>query len=273
MTEVTLTPLSRLRLKACLRVSTAGQVDGYGLPAQRKDVKRWARVNGVRLPESHIVEDKAVSGTEDERPELTKLLIELAAGDIDGILFPNMDRIARELTVQEATLSVIWAHGGRAFTADRGEIEQDDPSDPMRTFVRQVMGAAAQLERGLIVKRLRDGRKTKGEKGGYAYGAPQYGWEATKDNELGELDTEQAGRARAKELRTEGLSYAAIGQKLEEEGFKTKRGGTTWHKATVARLLDDEYRQRTNETNTRIRQQKKEAAKRTRAQRVLGKVT
>ncbi|WP_244888743.1 recombinase family protein [Streptomyces purpureus] len=267
-----MTDLSKLRLKACLRVSTKGQVDGYGLPAQRKDVKRWARLNGVRLPDSHIVEEKAVSGTEDERPELTKLLLELAAGDIDGILFPNMDRIARELTVQEATLSVIWAYGGRAFTADRGEVEQDDPDDPMRTFVRQVMGAAAQLERGLITKRLRNGRAAKAEKGGYAYGSPQYGWASDKDKNLVEVDAEQAGRARAKELRAEGLSYEAIGQKLAEEGHKTKRGGK-WHPATVARLLDDEYRERTNATNARIRNQKKEANRTEKAKRVLGKVS
>ncbi|MFI5638298.1 recombinase family protein [Streptomyces goshikiensis] len=272
------TATERLRLVAVLRVSTKGQIDGYGLPAQRKDVKKWAKLNGVRLPESLILEDKAISGADDERPELMRALLMLAAGEVDGLLFPNMDRLAREMTVQEATLSVIWAHGGRAFTADGGEVEQDDQDDPMRTFVRQVMGAAAQLERGLIAKRLRTGRKLKGEKGGYAYGAPQYGFRANEDNELEEVDTEQAGRARARELRAQldrggkPMSYRAICDKLTEEGHKTKRGGK-WQPTTVARLLDDEYRERHREHSARVRTQSKETKRQARAQRVLGKVT
>ncbi|MDT0449946.1 recombinase family protein [Streptomyces hesseae] len=270
-------PTERLRLIALLRVSTKGQIDAYGLPAQRKDVKRWAKLTGHRLVD--ILEDKAISGTEDEREELTNALELLAEGRVDGLLFPNMDRLARELTTQEAILAVIWSLGGRAFTADGGEVLQDDPDDPMRTFVRQVMGAAAQLERGLISKRLRNGRKTKAEKGGYAYGAPRYGWETSTKKELGEVDGEQAGRVRAQELRAQldengkPMSFRAIGAKLKEEGYKTKRGLDDWQPATVARLLDDDYRQRSAESAARIRQQKKEAARAQKARRVLGKVS
>ena len=34
---------------------------------------------------------------------------------------------------------------------------RDDPDDPMLTFVRQVMGASAQLERGMIRARMQGG--------------------------------------------------------------------------------------------------------------------
>ncbi|MFF0550825.1 recombinase family protein [Streptomyces sp. NPDC004311] len=267
------TATERLRLVAVLRVSTDGQLDGYGLPAQQKDVKKWAKLAGHRLT-AILGADKegatAVSGTQDERADLTQALLMLEDGQVDGILFPNMDRLARELTVQEAILSVIWSLGGRAFTADSGEVLQDDPDDPMRTAMRQMAGVFSQLERGMITKRLRNGRKTKGEKGGYAYGSPRYGWISEKKT-LVEDAGEQEGRGRAKEMRAEGLSYAAIGKKLEEEGIKTKRGGK-WHAATVQRLLDDDARERNVSTAARIRQQKKDSAKRAKAQRVLGKV-
>ncbi|WP_367137087.1 MULTISPECIES: recombinase family protein [Streptomyces] len=265
------TPTERLRLVALLRVSTKGQIDAYGLPAQRKDVKKWATLTGHRLVD--ILEDKAISGAEDEREELTNALEMLAQGQVDGLLFPNMDRLARELTIQEAILAVIWSLGGRAFTADGGEVLQDDPDDPMRTFVRHVMGAAAQLERGLITKRLRNGRKIKAAQGGYAYGSPRYGQTANREtNELDDNEKELAGRARARELRDQGLSYRDIGAKLKEEGYRTKRGLDTWQAATVARLLDEEYRQRTAEGAARIRKQKKETARAQKARRVLGKV-
>lgn len=266
------TPVEQLRLKACLRVSTKGQVDAYGFPAQRKDVKRWAKLNRVRLPDSHIVEEKAVSGTEDERPELTKLLLELAAGEIDGILFPNMDRVARELTIQEATLSVIWAYGGRAFTADGGEVEKDDPSDPMRTFVRQVMGAASQLERGLITKRLRGGKIAKLAKGGYAHGSPEYGTitdhKGNKLEDLEELET----LAYMEKWKREGASYREICANLEAKKILTKQGKEKWQPATVARMLNPEQRKANKERNARAREFKKEQHQREKATRVLGKV-
>ncbi|MFJ8787335.1 hypothetical protein [Streptomyces sp. NPDC102476] len=43
----------------------------------------------------------------------------------------------------------------------------------MRTAMRQMMGFFAQLDRGMTVAKLRRGRRIKGEKGQYAYGAPR----------------------------------------------------------------------------------------------------
>ncbi|GEB62119.1 hypothetical protein GCM10017674_79960 [Streptomyces gardneri] len=50
----------------------------------------------------------------------------IADGRADGILAPNLDRLARELTVQEAVVAYTWALGGRVFTADHGEHLEDD---------------------------------------------------------------------------------------------------------------------------------------------------
>lgn len=47
-----------------------------------------------------------------------------------------------------------------------------------------------QLDRGLIRKRLRDGRETKGEQGGYAFGAPAFGKQPV-DNEVVDLESEK----------------------------------------------------------------------------------
>ncbi|MFI2764293.1 recombinase family protein [Streptomyces echinatus] len=112
-------------------------------------------------------------------------------GRADGILAPNLDRLARELTVQEAVLSYVWALGGRVFTAGHGEHLEDDASDPMRTAMRQMRGVFHQLDRGLIIKRLTEGRAAKGERGGYAYGAPRFG-QRVDDGELTDDEREKA---------------------------------------------------------------------------------
>ena len=131
-----------LRLVLVRRVSTAGQaVDGYGLDAQEADGRRWATLQttpAVRIV--HMVTDGdskgGKSGTTllDERPGLMNAVQWIADGKADGIIAPNLDRLARELTVQEAVLSYVWAIGGRVFTADHGEHLEDDVSDPMRTW-------------------------------------------------------------------------------------------------------------------------------------------
>ena len=124
------------------------------------------------------------------------------------------------------------------FTTDQGEILQDDPEDPMRTAMRQMMGVFSELEHSMIVARLRAGRKEKAAQGGYAYGAPPYGWRAV-GGELVEQPAEQVGRARARELRAAGASFREICRRLEAEQISPRRGDR-WHPEAVRRMLQHE---------------------------------
>lgn len=226
-----------MRLVAYVRVSTAKQADeGYGLEDQTRVVRKWAREHRHRIVKVFI--EKAVSGTvvSDDRPELATALSWIEDGKAGGLLAPNLDRLARELVVQEAALAQAWKYGGRAFMADQGELLPDDPEDPMRTAMRQMMGVFAQLDRGMTVAKLRRGRRIKGEQGEYAYGAPPYGWAAHKKT-LIELPEEQVTRARARELRAAGASLRAICAVLEAEEHRRRGGGTRWHPEVVRRML------------------------------------
>jgi DNA invertase Pin-like site-specific DNA recombinase len=218
------------------RVSTTGQIDGYGLPAQLTDLKAYAKRGGHRLT---VETDEAKSGTlpADERPGLVAALKAIAEGKADALLLPgDLDRLARELTVQEAILGQVWRAGGRVFSTTRGEILADDPDDPMRTAIRQVMGVFAQLDRALIIKRLRNGRKAKAEAGGYAgYGSPAYG-QLSDGGELVTATAEDDAIALMRSLRDEGKSVRQITALLNDAGVPSKRGGV-WYPQTVARVL------------------------------------
>ncbi|MEU3430559.1 recombinase family protein [Streptomyces gardneri] len=264
----------RLRLIVALRVSTAGQaVDGYGLPAQERDCRRWNAGAGHRIV--HVVADgdekggKTGKSTIDEREGLMEAMEWIADGRADGILAPNLDRLARELTVQEAVLAYAWALGGRVFTADHGEHMEDDEDDPMRTAMRQMRGVFHQLDRGLIRKRLRDGRTTKGEQGGYAYGAPRFGQQAV-GGELVDLDPEKdIEDLILKWHDEEGLGARAISRRLNEQQKPAKRGGK-WHPTTVARIIDPAVREAARVRSAFDRAQKKAETRRTRASKILG---
>jgi DNA invertase Pin-like site-specific DNA recombinase len=159
-----------------LRVSSESQVDGFGLPVQRRAVQTWAKKNGYRIVEEIV--DAGVSGTRNaaDRPGLSSALDMLRPPPrARGLIVARLDRLARSLTVQEAVLGIVWKAGGQVFTADGGVVDQDDADDPMRTAIRQVQGAFAQLERALVAKRMRDGRRLKAESGAHAVGQHPFG--------------------------------------------------------------------------------------------------
>lgn len=219
-----------------IRVSTERQADeGLGLEVQEHAIRSWCKSAGVRLVA--VVRDEGLSGTLEaqDRPGLAEALSMIANNDADVIVVHRLDRLARTLTVQEAVLAQAWKHGGAVFTVEGGEVLEDDADDPMRTFVRQVMGAAAQLERGMIAARLRAGRRMKADQGRYAYGAPRYGTRA-EDRELVTDELEAEAVTYAVSLRAEGASYRKIAGALHEAGYSPKRG-TTWHPIVVQRIV------------------------------------
>ncbi len=218
------------------RVSSDRQADeGFGLAVQDGQIRRWCDANGHRLVAVH--RDEGLSGTKDtaERPGLAKALMSLESS-AEILVVARLDRLARALTVQEAVLAQAWRRGGRVVAVDSGEVAPDDPDDPMRTAMRQMMGVFAQLDRAQVVARMRAGRRAKEATGGYAgRGSPRLG----QRSEAGELvadSLEQATIARMVALSGQGLSLRQIGQRLDAEGLRPKRGGL-WRPTVIARVL------------------------------------
>lgn len=227
-----------MRVVAYVRVSTVGQVvDGHGLEVQEQAIRAWCREHGHRLVGVH--RDEGVSGSHDVggRDGLADALATLEARQAAGIAVYALDRLARRLTVQEAVLARVWDHGGTVFSIlDGGEVAEDDPDDPMRAAMRQMRGVFAELDRAMVMKRLRDGRAVKRGQGGYAGdGAPPFGWRSDA-GELVPVPDEQATLARMAELRAEGASLQQIADALSGEGRPSRRS-TRWHPTTVARAL------------------------------------
>lgn len=226
-------------LIAYIRVSSETQVDGFGLDVQERACRAWAKANGHRVVS--VETDAGISGSKDadERPGLSAALDALRPPpQARGLIVAKLDRLARALHVQESVLQLIWHDGGRVFTADGGEVLQDDPDDPMRTFVRQVLGGVAQLERGLIAKRMRDGRREKAASGRHTVGQYRYGQHGQgvgRDRDAAPNPAEASVVARIHALRADGESYAAIARTLDAEGMHPRRAAC-WSAATVRNI-------------------------------------
>ena len=119
------------------------------------------------------------------------------------------------------------------FTTNQGEVLRDDPDDPMRTAMRKMAGVMYELDRRLVVARLRRGRRLKAERGGFAGGGVRYGF----TTERKQLVPDQAERdVVIRRLHRSGLSNRKIADQLNAEQVPAKRGGA-WHPTTVARVL------------------------------------
>ena len=220
---------------AYLRVSTDRQAeDGLGLATQERSIRALLRKTGARSP--RFFEDRGVSGAVEDRPVLSELLATLRMGDV--VIVARLDRLARDLLTQEFLLRDIRERGADLISCSAAEADylQDDPHDPTRKLIRQVLGAVSEFERALIRLRLQRGRALKAERGGYAFGSPPFGYRA-EGGELVSVPEEQAAIQLATKLRGSGASLREIGKALAESGHTSKRGGP-WHPATVARILE-----------------------------------
>lgn len=232
-----------MKLAAYIRVSTDAQLDGLGPEVQERAIAAWAKSHRHKIVT--VLRDNGISGAKElaDRPGLAEALGLVRDGLVGGVVVYKLDRLARDLVLQEQLLAEIRRIGGELFTTSDAEAGYlaDDPDDPSRKLIRQVLGAVAEYERSMIALRLRSGRRRKAEKGGFAYGSPRFGYRAER-GELVEDDGEQATVARMAELREQGASLRTIATTLDAEGHKPKRG-TRWHPQTVASVLDAQPRQ------------------------------
>src|SRR5665647_270874 len=95
-----------------VRVSTPGQVEGESLPEQERAGRAWAAAHGHAVVT--VYSDPGLSGVllDVDRPGLATALDALAVGALDGLWMRDLDRLAREVTTQEAVLALLWKTPG-----------------------------------------------------------------------------------------------------------------------------------------------------------------
>jgi DNA invertase Pin-like site-specific DNA recombinase len=232
-----------MRVVGYIRVSTNRQAErGFGLDVQARSVRAWARASGHTLVGIH--RDEGVTGSNGlaDRIGLVDALEEIRDRKAAGLVVPRLDRLARDLIVQEQILSEVKRLKGEVFSCSAAEAGYlaDDPDDPSRKLIRQVLGAVSEYERSMVALRLRSGRRRKADRGGYAYGSPHYGTRA-ENKALVADDAEQATLDRIRELHGEGASLRTIAETLTAEGHaprKSKlRQSDEWHPESLRRII------------------------------------
>ncbi|MDB9835065.1 recombinase family protein [Candidatus Poseidoniaceae archaeon] len=140
---------------AYIRVSSQRQVDeGVSIQAQKRRILEYVRYKKLELSPDDIIIEEGVSGGIPlwDRPKGRILKRRLSTGQYQGIVTMKLDRMFRLTTDVLTTIDELNDAGIDLHIVDLNG-EAVDTSTTMGRFFLTLMGALAEMERGLISER------------------------------------------------------------------------------------------------------------------------
>lgn len=190
---------------------------GLGLDAQTERITAAATLHGWPPEDIQWCRDEGVSGTvsPDARPHLGEVLSRIGAGDV--LVAAKLDRIGRSALDVLALADRAKREGWHLILLDLGL----DTTTAMGSAFLGMMAVMAQMERDLIAERTRDALAA-AKRRGVRLGAP-----VRLHDEL---------RHFMHQRRSEGLTFQAIADEVNQRGWETT-SGTPWSRPAVARVV------------------------------------
>ena len=126
---------------------------------QTRELRQFAEARGWIIAGEYV--DAGVSGAKDSRPELNRLMADAHKRKFDVVVCWRFDRFARSVSHLLRALENFDALGVAFVSLS----ENVDTTTPTGKMIFTVLGAVAELERSLIVERVRAGLRNAVAKG------------------------------------------------------------------------------------------------------------
>jgi len=146
-----------MRVAIYARVSTAN--NGQDPTMQTRELREYCERRGWTVTGEYV--DVGISGTKERRPELDRLMTDAHKRRFDVVAVWKFDRFARSVSPLLRALDTFRVLGIEFVSLS----ESLDTATPTGRMVFTVLGAVAELERGLIVERVRAGLRNAKAKG------------------------------------------------------------------------------------------------------------
>ncbi|WP_264685451.1 MULTISPECIES: recombinase family protein [unclassified Wolbachia] len=211
------------------------------LDAQRVACEKYIKSREGWVALAKRYDDGGYSGKNLERPAIKELFEDVKAGEVDCVVVYTLDRLSRETKDSIEVTSFFRRHRVNFVAVT----QIFDNNTPMGKFVQTVLSGAAQLEREMIVERVKNKIATSKEQGLWMGGTLPLGYDV-KDKELIINEKEAKTVKHIFERYVELKSMAELARELNREGYRTKRfeaksgkvyGGEIFKKATVRRII------------------------------------
>ena len=225
---------------AYLRVSGKGQVDGTGFDRQLDAITAWAKHTGATV--ERVYREEGVSGTLDEshRPQFAAMVEDLLSNGCRTVVVESLDRFARDLSVQMQLLAYLISKGLTLISATTGDdVTAAVADDPMRRAMVQMQGIFSELDKNLLVRKLRKGREKRRSEAGKCEGRPFFG-ERPGEPETLERIKELYRKPRDGQRRSLQEIADLLNQELDKYPTRVRRADGTirpWSKGTIHALV------------------------------------
>jgi DNA invertase Pin-like site-specific DNA recombinase len=176
-----------MKIAMYTRVSTREQ----SVDMQVEDLRRYCQQRGLKIYKEYC--DQGISGTKDRRPGLNELMVDARKRKFDAVLVWRFDRFARS-TKHLITALEEFRHLRIGFISYQENI---DTGSPLGKAIFTIVSAIAELERNIIVERVKAGLHRAKEKG-KRLGRPKLA-----------LNVQELRR-----MRDQGLSLREIGKEI-----------------------------------------------------------
>jgi DNA invertase Pin-like site-specific DNA recombinase len=160
---------------AYLRVSGKGQINGDGFKRQLEEINSYSANAGYTIEQVYL--EKAVSGTTDEtqRPAFQDMITDILKNGVRTVIIEGMDRLARDVSIQTALITYLASKNITLISARTDQdITQAVLNDPMQKALVQIQGVFSELEKDLLVKKLKQARDRKKAETGKCEGRKSY---------------------------------------------------------------------------------------------------
>lgn len=218
---------------AYVRVSGIGQIDGDGPVRQQKAIDDFCEAHKISPCQTFF--EGGVSGTTEgmERDCFVKLITffrQQPDPENYCLIVERMDRLARDLMVSELILRECRALKLKVYACDQGQLIDmaSDEGDPTRKLIRQIMGALAEWDRSITVRKLRMSRERVRAAGKQCEGQPVFG---ARPGELIVRDWI------VKLSQERGEDATSVAEQMNQKGYRT-RTGKLWSAHLVRNVLN-----------------------------------
>lgn len=223
---------------AYTRVSTDEQAEhGISLPAQKSRLLSFCQAQGWELYDFYI--DDGYSGKNLKRPAMQKMIEDAQLKKFNTVIVIKLDRLSRSQKDVLYLLEDVFTPNRVGF---KSATEPFDTTTPFGKAALGMMAVFAQLEREVIVERVRDAKKEAAKQGRFGGGSAPYGYIYNIASKKLEINESQAEIVRTiyDLYLNENCGFQTIANKLNAQGFSGPIV-PTWHRDTVKKILGNPF--------------------------------
>ena len=209
------------------RCSSDTNAGGDTFNRQSEAIKSWAKTSKVEVAE---IFEEVITGTTADRPIFSEMMAQMARMGINSFVIENQTRLGRDLLVNLHLISSCKKLGISIIDASTGD-DLTQLEDPMMVAMHQISGVFAQLDKSMIVSKLKKARDAKSKELGFRC-------EGRKKAPFSADLILKIKKLRRKPHNGKRFTLEKIAEILNNDGNKTPTEGK-FHPTTIKRVLQE----------------------------------